>query len=398
MNCQYCGSKLDATGKCPVCGKENKQKNGAQESRATEAQGKKLNKGRVILTSAIALVLVAAIVVGIGGWVWPAWWKSSKKSDKGTSETTLQDEDGFGNTKVTAKDSYATTTAEPGDAAMTSVVAKYDGGEMTDAELNIYFWMEYYNFMSSYGSYASMLGLDTTLPLDQQDSMAKADENDENSAALTWEQYFLSSAVENYTYYKGLELAANAAGYKIDDEYQSDLDSLSDSIKSEAESNGFDSAEAYLQNYFGSGVTMEDYVAYMTTYYTAYSYYTNVLGPQCDPTDAEIEAYFEENADNYDFEKSDLTDVQVRQILIAPEKDTDSDGDGTNDESSDAAWAAAEEKANQVYAEWQENPTEDNFATLAGTYSSDTGSNTNGGLYDDVYPGEMVTEFNDWCF
>ena len=26
------------------------------------------------------------------------------------------------------------------------------------------------------------------------------------------------------------------------------------------------------------------------------------------------------------------------------------------------------------------------------------GSNTNGGLYEDVYPGMMVTEFNDWCF
>ena len=28
----------------------------------------------------------------------------------------------------------------------------------------------------------------------------------------------------------------------------------------------------------------------------------------------------------------------------------------------------------------------------------DTGSNTNGGLYKQVYKGQMVTGFNDWCF
>ncbi|MFR5385552.1 MAG: peptidylprolyl isomerase [Oscillospiraceae bacterium] len=35
---------------------------------------------------------------------------------------------------------------------------------------------------------------------------------------------------------------------------------------------------------------------------------------------------------------------------------------------------------------------------MANELSSDTGSNTNGGLYTQVYKGQMVTEFNDWCF
>ncbi|MDE5792432.1 MAG: peptidyl-prolyl cis-trans isomerase, partial [Oscillospiraceae bacterium] len=30
--------------------------------------------------------------------------------------------------------------------------------------------------------------------------------------------------------------------------------------------------------------------------------------------------------------------------------------------------------------------------------SEDPGSNTNGGLYENVYVGQMVTAFNDWCF
>ena len=37
-------------------------------------------------------------------------------------------------------------------------------------------------------------------------------------------------------------------------------------------------------------------------------------------------------------------------------------------------------------------------SALANEKSTDTGSNTNGGLYEDVYPGQMVTAFNDWCF
>ena len=47
---------------------------------------------------------------------------------------------------------------------------------------------------------------------------------------------------------------------------------------------------------------------------------------------------------------------------------------------------------------WKKNPTEDNFAEMAGTYTTDPGSQETGGLYEDVYPGQMVETFNDWCF
>ena len=61
--------------------------------------------------------------------------------------------------------------------------------------------------------------------------------------------------------------------------------------------------------------------------------------------------------------------------------------------------AAAKAKAEELLAEWQAgDATEDSFAELANSNSSDTGSNTTGGLYEDVYPGQMVTNFNDWCF
>ena len=35
---------------------------------------------------------------------------------------------------------------------------------------------------------------------------------------------------------------------------------------------------------------------------------------------------------------------------------------------------------------------------MANENSEDPGSNTNGGLYEDVYPGQMVDSFDAWCF
>ena len=59
----------------------------------------------------------------------------------------------------------------------------------------------------------------------------------------------------------------------------------------------------------------------------------------------------------------------------------------------------AKAKAEDALAQWQANGgTEDAFAALANELSSDTGSNTNGGLYTKITKGQMVSEFNDWCF
>ena len=40
--------------------------------------------------------------------------------------------------------------------------------------------------------------------------------------------------------------------------------------------------------------------------------------------------------------------------------------------------------------------TEESFAALANEYSVDS-DGTDGGLYQNVYEGQMVTNFNDWC-
>ncbi len=60
---------------------------------------------------------------------------------------------------------------------------------------------------------------------------------------------------------------------------------------------------------------------------------------------------------------------------------------------------ADDTKASEVYAEWESAGfTEDKFVELNNTYNEDTVSIENGGLYEEVYDGQMMTEFNDWLF
>ena len=88
--------------------------------------------------------------------------------------------------------------------------------------------------------------------------------------------------------------------------------------------------------------------------------------------------------------------VNVRHILAGFEGGTTENGTTTY---SDEEKAAAKEKADQWLQTWEDgDATEESFAALATENSTDTGSKDNGGLYENVYPGQMVSAFNNWCF
>lgn len=84
---------------------------------------------------------------------------------------------------------------------------------------------------------------------------------------------------------------------------------------------------------------------------------------------------------------NDENTVAVRHILFK----TDSSAD-------EEALAAAKQSAEDVLAQWKAGAaTEDSFAELAKEYSAD-GNAFGGGLYTGIYRGQMVAEFQDWCF
>lgn len=101
----------------------------------------------------------------------------------------------------------------------------------------------------------------------------------------------------------------------------------------------------------------------------------------------------------------------VRHILIMPESEENSDSEDTADAEqesekktyTEAEWAAAEEKANDILDEYNAgDKTEYSFALLAEKYSDDTESTSNGssGIYGGLCAGtglgQMVPSFEAW--
>ena len=396
---------------------------------------------------------------------------------------------------------------------------------ISNAELNYYFVDAVNSFYSNYGSYASMFGLQSAVPLDQQ----VVDEE----TGRTWAEDFLDTAKDNAKNAYALADAAAADGFTLPEDASAEIDSMLSSLESYAKLYGYSNAQAYLKAIYGNGATVEGYRAYnergaladayynhysdSLTYddaalrekesenpnaYSSYSYNYYYLatskfltGGTTDAegnttysdeeqtaaeaavraaaeslTSAEIDSvealdaaiadlainegteasstaskdvlyssvsslYQEWVADssrkegdmqvfestgtntNDDGTTSEVlngcyvvyyvgsTDnsfpmVNVRHILIQPTHAADETEEAHADGETYSAeeLAAAKQSAEDILAQWKSGEaTEESFAQLANENSSD-GDGTTGGLYENVYPGQMVSAFNDWCF
>ena len=91
--------------------------------------------------------------------------------------------------------------------------------------------------------------------------------------------------------------------------------------------------------------------------------------------------------------KNEMNLINVRHILLEHKP---AEGSTTI---TDADKMVTEQKANDLLQKWKDGEaTEESFAALVKDNTADDGSKENGGLYENVYPGMMVTNFNDWCF
>lgn len=101
-------------------------------------------------------------------------------------------------------------------------------------------------------------------------------------------------------------------------------------------------------------------------------------------------------ADQY---RGSLRSVDVRHILIIPDTTGATKNENGYTVYTDKAWASAKIDAEEILNTWLEDPTETHFGELANEHSEDKkGKVTDGGIYTDVTVGEMVKEFEDWCF
>ena len=333
----------------------------------------------VVAVVLIVAVLVALAVGGIGDTTDPT------EPDETVTATTPPD----GNhDDETCKGTY-TVTDEVAAAEASKMVATLGDQEMTNADLQIYYWMQVVTFLNEYSYYASALGLDYTQPLDTQ----MMDED------WTWQQYFLDCGLDAWNAYEAPAQEAIAAGFdKQSEDYQTYAASVREEVTASAQQYGYESIDDMLVSIVGAGSNEDAYIDYMQTYYLGYLYY-NHLYEQMLPTDAEIEAYFEANAAQYaenDLDKETGNYIDVRHILIVPQGGTTGE-DGTTTYSEEE-WETARVEAQGILDLWLEGEaTEESFGALANEHSFDS-DGTDGGLYTDVYEGMMVTEFNDWCF
>ena len=97
--------------------------------------------------------------------------------------------------------------------------------------------------------------------------------------------------------------------------------------------------------------------------------------------------------------------VNVRHILIKPfSEEKGDDGEVTEtdaetpSEASEKEWKNAKKKADKILKEYKDGEkTSDSFAALAKEYSKDSNA-SDGGIYENVTPNQMVPTFNAWCF
>ena len=390
MECKKCKAQLEkGVTICPECGTENTPE---------QPQGIVLTPGKLVAIIAGVVVLTAAVVAlimnGMGfRFTAPVETKPVESQLPSEPMVTMPDPTipADGNPDdVTCKGSYTVTDAAL-DERMSQVVATCGDAQLTNAQLQVYYWMQVQSFLGNYGSYASYFGLDMTQGLDTQVCGV-------SDTGITWQQYFLESALADWHNYQSLALEAKANDFALEQEYVDLVEEIPASLVTDAGLNGFESAESFLAFNLGPGATIADYQHYMRTYYEGFMFFQSQYEDMI-PTQEELESYYAEHEAEYLEQGINQEDynVDVRHILVLPEGATvDTIYTETFDQE---AWAAGEQKANEILNQWLSGETtEDAFAALANETSADPGSNTNGGLYTDVYVGMMVEEFENWCF
>ncbi len=351
-------------------------------------------KKNKILVLVLGILLAAALAVGLYFGVKALTGSGSEASDTAAptvytdpSESGSADPTGEAPTlspemsQATAKENYTEENLAGEDTRLDLNVAECAGQSLSNRQAQIYYFMQFYSFMNQYGSMASMFGLDATQPLSGQSSI---------QPGLNWEQYFLFSGMQQFQQFAAAAAKAESEGYTMSAEEQEEMESALAGMEEDAKSYGFDSVDAYLQDSFGPGVRFQDYEAYLRLYFPAMSY-ENKLYQSITWTDEDLREYFDNHPEEFSGLSTDTPNVNVRHILFL--SDGDQDGTVTDEEKS-----AAQARAEELLAGFRSNPSEDYFAELAGENSEDPGSKDNGGLYEDVYPGQMVESFNDWCF
>ena len=170
--------------------------------------------------------------------------------------------------------------------AVHDTVVKINGEDVSRIEFDYNYNVVKNNYLSQYGSYLSMFGLDTSADLSTQ----------MYSDTLSWKDYFEEQAVDSIVRGKALKAEAEAEGFTYD--VTEDYKDYKEGIQEAAESAGV-SAKEYLKQAYGSYATMGRVEEYIKDSLFVSAYYDKISDEKA-PSDEEILAHYEADKNSYD--------------------------------------------------------------------------------------------------
>ena len=191
--------------------------------------------------------------------------------------------------------------------AVHSTYLTVGGHDITRVEFDYYYNLVKNDYLNTYSSYLSYMGLDTTKDFAKQDY----------SDTMTWKDYFSSLALETIKQNKALIDTAEAEGFTYDT--AKDVAAFESSAK-EAASNSDVSVARYYKATFGSYATFARIKSFVEDGYYANAYYKKQSDEKA-PAEDEIQTYYEENKDTYD-----SVDYHMTEIAADIPSSTDADG------------------------------------------------------------------------
>jgi len=171
--------------------------------------------------------------------------------------------------------------------------ATADGERVTVTDYNFFFYRSYYEFLNNVGTDSTGMysSPDQTVPLNQQYL--------DTASGTTWQDFFDSRAEallkSTFRYYH----LAKDAGFTLTEQMQADIEyDYEEKIWFEAVEVNRGTEEAYLEKYYGDGMTKEIYMKNLTILYTA-QFYKEYYKDNIALDNAMLDSSYAEKANEY---------------------------------------------------------------------------------------------------
>ncbi len=250
------------------------------------------------------------------------------------------------------------------------------GEKVSRVEFDYHYNLMKNSYITQNSYYLSMFGVDLSDPSAQM-----------YSDQLTFQDYFEQMAVNNIAENKALRDQMKAAGFTYDasEEYAQ----YEETIKTGASAQGI-TEKAYIQQMYGPYATASRVKGFVTENMELGAYY-ELVSQEKAPSEAEIQAYYEENADNYDsVDYRILTinaELPTEPTELADPQDEAEGTEGTEGTDGDKAYTPSEAEIEFAMGE-AKNKADEALGDIS----------TLGDLQENVKKSAINSLLQDWLF